>query len=131
MIFLYVTESHVCPNGTNKCDSGHCYRADYRCDGDRDCDDATDERGCPTRYPGGRYCPTDEFECDNGVSTPLAHCLQGQHNYGLVCVALNCYWNFVVILSFLFRYAYRRHGSVMLTMIAVMGLTRLLISVSK
>ena len=71
----------MCPNGTNKCQSGHCYKKEFQCDGDRDCDDATDEMNCPTRFPGGRYCPLDEFECDNGVSLKLSCCLcRGSRN---------------------------------------------------
>ncbi len=64
-----------CPADKSKCDSGHCYFTEYKCDGDRDCDDASDEANCPTRFPGGRYCPDDQFQCDNNVSSKGLVCL--------------------------------------------------------
>jgi len=36
-----------------------------QCDGDRDCHDLSDELNCPPRFPEGRYCPKDKFECAN------------------------------------------------------------------
>ncbi len=60
--------NYECPEDREKCTSGHCFPTEYKCDGDRDCDDASDEANCPTRFPGGRYCAEDKFQCDNNVS---------------------------------------------------------------
>ncbi len=73
---LYTKSRHICvfvvnyecPEDREKCTSGHCFPTEYKCDGDRDCDDASDEANCPTRFPGGRYCAEDKFQCDNNVS---------------------------------------------------------------
>ena len=58
-----------CLDGQFKCDSGHCIDVNFVCDGDRDCHDTTDESNCTTRYPGGRFCPANQFQCANTVST--------------------------------------------------------------
>lgn len=35
-----------CRSGEFMCDSGLCINAGWRCDGDADCDDQSDERNC-------------------------------------------------------------------------------------
>ena len=76
----------MCPADRLQCASGHCYLAEYHCDGDRDCSDMTDETNCPTRYPDGRYCPTNEFECANGVSEKRPKSIICILNHGSVVV---------------------------------------------
>ncbi|CAG2251498.1 HMCN [Mytilus edulis] len=36
----------TCPTGKFKCNSGSCIAQNWKCDGDRDCDDGTDELDC-------------------------------------------------------------------------------------
>ena len=38
-----------CYSGEWECDSGQCIDEDYRCDGDDDCYDGSDEEGCGKR----------------------------------------------------------------------------------
>ena len=56
-----------CPDGKFKCASGHCVSNTSRCDGFPQCNDASDEAGCPPRYPNGQYCPADRFTCNNTI----------------------------------------------------------------
>jgi len=35
-----------CPEGSFECDSGRCIAAEFRCDRENDCADASDERNC-------------------------------------------------------------------------------------
>uniref|UniRef100_UPI00358F08DF basement membrane-specific heparan sulfate proteoglycan core protein isoform X2 n=1 Tax=Myxine glutinosa TaxID=7769 RepID=UPI00358F08DF len=44
------------------CSNGQCIPRGYLCDGDRDCDDGSDELDCPTQSP----CEPNEFRCVNG-----------------------------------------------------------------
>lgn len=60
-------EGFQCKNGTFQCASGHCIASYFRCDGDRDCRDMSDEADCPPRFPGGRYCPESRFQCTNNL----------------------------------------------------------------
>jgi hypothetical protein len=68
-----------CDDTWFKCDDeSMCINPDFRCDGDEDCEDGTDEKGCPwtideetTEEPESELselseCSIDQFECKNG-----------------------------------------------------------------
>jgi len=67
------TEYRECVAGQFRCQSNHCVDMEFVCDGDKDCQDASDEIGCPTRFPDGRYCPANKFQCDSTVSLANSH----------------------------------------------------------
>ncbi|KAL3861185.1 hypothetical protein ACJMK2_007245 [Sinanodonta woodiana] len=50
----------VCTADQYKCVSGECVDGRYRCDGQHDCYDGSDEENCPTVV-----CLSDEFQCVN------------------------------------------------------------------
>lgn len=43
---LFPASHQPCRSGEFMCDSGLCINAGWRCDGDADCDDQSDERNC-------------------------------------------------------------------------------------
>ena len=49
------------------CNSGQCINLNYRCDGDNDCSDRSDEENCSTT------CTSSRFHCDNG------NCINGNY----------------------------------------------------
>ncbi|XP_016774076.1 low-density lipoprotein receptor-related protein 8 isoform X6 [Pan troglodytes] len=56
------------------CRSGECVHLGWRCDGDRDCKDKSDEADCPLGT-----CRGDEFQCGDGTCVlAIKHCNQEQ-----------------------------------------------------
>uniref|UniRef100_A0A3B3XJB8 Uncharacterized protein n=1 Tax=Poecilia mexicana TaxID=48701 RepID=A0A3B3XJB8_9TELE len=55
-----------CLSSEMQCSSGECIHKKWRCDGDPDCKDGSDEANCPARS-----CEPDKFKCDDGS------CIQG------------------------------------------------------
>ena len=53
--FTNDANSTDCGSYQFQCASGDCVNANYKCDGDRDCNDGSDELGCP--------CDNNEFRC--------------------------------------------------------------------
>ncbi|XP_007534251.1 low-density lipoprotein receptor-related protein 8 isoform X6 [Erinaceus europaeus] len=55
----------ACAAAQFACRSGECVHLSWRCDGDRDCKDKSDEAGCPMGT-----CRVDEFQCGDGACVP-------------------------------------------------------------
>ncbi|GFX36004.1 low-density lipoprotein receptor-related protein 4 [Trichonephila clavipes] len=51
----------VCRDREFRCDDGLCINVDWKCDGENDCDDMSDERDC--QMP---ECSEEEFQCRAG-----------------------------------------------------------------
>ncbi|XP_056009495.1 basement membrane-specific heparan sulfate proteoglycan core protein-like isoform X3 [Ostrea edulis] len=54
----------ICRPGEAVCQNLQCINADYRCDGDRDCEDGSDED--PSLCNFDKLCEPNEFKCANG-----------------------------------------------------------------
>ncbi|XP_032396213.1 low-density lipoprotein receptor [Etheostoma spectabile] len=59
-------QSLGCHHGQWQCDDGKCIPDVWRCDGDGDCLDGSDEMDC-TALPGSHECPPGQFSCVDSV----------------------------------------------------------------
>ncbi|XP_063419022.1 very low-density lipoprotein receptor-like [Mytilus trossulus] len=55
-------KAKTCSSDQFKCDSGQCIITKWKCDGQKDCYDGTDELEC-----NETLCRQDEFRCNNGI----------------------------------------------------------------
>nr|XP_014343518.1 PREDICTED: low-density lipoprotein receptor-related protein 4 [Latimeria chalumnae] len=72
--FSRASASHQpCRSGEFMCNSGLCINAGWRCDGDFDCDDQSDERNCTSSM-----CTADQFRCKSGRCVRLSWRCDGE-----------------------------------------------------
>uniref|UniRef100_A0A8C2HX74 Low-density lipoprotein receptor-related protein 1-like n=1 Tax=Cyprinus carpio TaxID=7962 RepID=A0A8C2HX74_CYPCA len=68
-ISLYLPVPRQCSESEFPCTNGRCIAGRWKCDGDHDCSDGSDEHGCDLK------CEEDQFQCKNGHCIPLRwHC---------------------------------------------------------
>ncbi|XP_011296732.1 vitellogenin receptor [Fopius arisanus] len=68
-----------------RCNNGRCLASFFRCDGDNDCGDFSDERSCPETpnspsTPQPNRCTPQEFTCTNGNCIPLSKFCNNENN---------------------------------------------------
>ncbi|MFH4979340.1 hypothetical protein AB6A40_006049 [Gnathostoma spinigerum] len=69
-----------CKNNEFKCvTSGLCIPLVWKCDGQKDCDDGSDE---PASICGAKQCASDHFKCDNGRCIFNAWLCDGENDCG-------------------------------------------------
>ncbi|TNN01446.1 hypothetical protein fugu_010828 [Takifugu bimaculatus] len=66
-VVVSVSESHQCGAGEFTCARGVCIREAWRCDGDNDCRDWSDEANCTV---GHHTCEANSFQCHTGHCIP-------------------------------------------------------------
>ncbi|XP_049644306.1 low-density lipoprotein receptor [Suncus etruscus] len=80
----------ACSTHEFQCGSGECVHQSWRCDGDADCKDKSDEEGC-----AAATCRPDEFQCSDGSCVPgsgqcdgYKHCKDGSDEVDCANVTL-------------------------------------------
>lgn len=68
--------TQLCSKDEFRCRTGRCIRASWKCDGDKDCEDNSDEEGCSRRSE----CTSGNFRCRDGTCVGLDNVCNGAPN---------------------------------------------------
>ncbi|XP_008586888.1 PREDICTED: low-density lipoprotein receptor-related protein 1B-like, partial [Galeopterus variegatus] len=71
--------SHICKAGEFRCKNRHCIQARWKCDGDDDCLDGSDEDSVNCF---NHSCPDDQFKCQNNRCIPKRWLCDGANDCG-------------------------------------------------
>ncbi|VDP08630.1 unnamed protein product, partial [Soboliphyme baturini] len=81
----YVGPSH-CLETEATCQNGQCVKREYVCDGEKDCEDGSDEFNCPEP----KACEPNEFKCDNKLCVQKLWICDGDDDCGDGSDERNC-----------------------------------------
>lgn len=100
-----------CMSDERACGTNECVKADYVCDGERDCRDGSDEMNCPPK----RHCEPNEFRCRNDKCIQKMWLCDGDDDCGDNSDEQNCgsiRWSIFRIWFYLILLGTRRPGDV-------------------
>ncbi|XP_034337833.2 basement membrane-specific heparan sulfate proteoglycan core protein isoform X5 [Magallana gigas] len=78
----------ICRPGEAVCKNLQCINADYRCDGDRDCEDGSDEDPAICNFD--KLCEPNQFKCSNGMCAMKIWRCDGDNDCGDGSDEQNC-----------------------------------------
>ncbi|CAI5441954.1 unnamed protein product [Caenorhabditis angaria] len=81
-----------CERGERTCANGiGCYKDEFVCDGERDCEDGTDEQNCGGSSSAAKICEPNEFKCNNNRCVQKMWLCDGDDDCGDQSDEQNCH----------------------------------------